>query len=123
MEFASPEILDWLERSDEESTDVLAFGVVRMDQQGNATRYNLHESLQSGLSKNEVLNQRFFEHVAPCMNNLMVAGRFAECRRSGTSLDATIDYVLAFRSAAAPVKLRLLYSPGAASHYLLIKRL
>lgn len=123
MEFASPEILDWLEHADEESIDTLAFGVVRLDQQGNAIRYNLHESLQSGLSKNEVLHQSFFELIAPCMNNLMVAGRFAECRQSGTPLDATIDYILAFRSAVTPVKLRLLYSPAVASHYLLIKRL
>ncbi len=65
----------------------------------------------------------FFDQIAPCMNNLMVAGRFAEARQTKAALDAVIEYVLAFRSAMAPVKLRLLYSPGIASHYLLIQRL
>ncbi len=34
MEFTSPEILDWLEQADDEALDALAFGVVRMNEQG-----------------------------------------------------------------------------------------
>ena len=123
MEFTSPEIFDWLERSDDEAVDALSFGVVRMDEHGQATLYNTYESRQAGLPKTEVLNQVFFEQIAPCMNNLMVAGRFAESRHAKSTLDTIIDYVLAFRSTVVPVKLRLLYSPGVACHYLLIHRL
>lgn len=123
MEFTSPELLDWLERADDDAIDALSFGVVRMDEQGQATLYNSVESRQAGLPKAEVLNQEFFERIAPCMNNLMVAGRFAESRHASASLDTIIDYVLAFRSAVTPVKLRLLYSPSVACHYLLIQRL
>ncbi len=123
MEFTSPELLDWLERADDDAIDALSFGVVRMDEQGQATLYNSAESRQAGLPKAEVLNQVFFERIAPCMNNLMVAGRFSESRHAKASLDTIIDYVLAFRSGVTPVKLRLLYSPGVTFHYLLIQRL
>ncbi len=74
MEFTSPEILDWLEQADDEALDALAVGVVRMNEQGQATRYNAFESRQAGLRRTEVLDQFFFEQIAPCMNNMMVGG-------------------------------------------------
>lgn len=123
MEFTSPEILNWLEHSDDEAVDALSFGVVRIDEGGRATRYNAYESRQAGLAKAEVLDQVFFDQIAPCMNNRMVAGRFAESRQTESALDTIIDYVLAFRSAITPVQLRLLYSPSFTCHYLLIQRL
>lgn len=123
MEFTSPDMLDWLAAANEEAIDALDFGVVQLDDQGIAQRYNDFESRQSGLSKAEVLKQNFFEEIAPCMNNLMVAGRFSESRQSSTPLDAVIDYVLAFRARVTPVKLRLIYSPRVSGHYLLIQRL
>ncbi len=123
MEFTSPDILNWLETADDDAMDALDFGVIRIDPQGFTQRYNAFESREAGLPKADVLQQNFFEQIAPCMNNLMVAGRFSESRLSSTSLDTIIDYVLAFRSRITPVKLRLLYSPRINDHYLLIHRL
>ncbi len=122
MDFTSTDLLDWLARADDEAVDALGFGVVQMDEHGLTQRYNAHESSQSGLPKSEVLHQHFFEKIAPCMNNLMVAGRFEESRQARAPLDTLIEYVLAFRSRVTPVKLRLLYSPQVPGHYLLIQR-
>ncbi len=60
MEFTSPDILDWLEQADDEVLDALSFGVVRLDERGQATHYNACESRQAGLGKADVLGQLFF---------------------------------------------------------------
>ena len=93
-----------------------------MDTDGQVCVYSDYESRQSQLARDEVLNRRFFEQVAPCMNNLMVAGRFSDARLGSAPLDAVIDYVIAFRARVVQAKLRLLYSPGMSLHYLLIQR-
>lgn len=93
-----------------------------MDDRGRVCIYSVYESQQARLSGDDVIGRNFFEQVAPCMNNLMVAGRFADAMRASSSLDATLDYVLAFRSRITPAKLRLLYSPEIPMHYLLIQR-
>ena len=96
--------------------------MIAMDVDGQTRIYSDYESRQAQLSRDEVLNRRFFEHVAPCMNNLMVAGRFADARQASVPLDAVIDYVIAFRAQVVEAKLRLLYAPGVSLHYLLIQR-
>ena len=122
MEFTSPGLLNWLYAVADEAVDALPFGVVGMDGDGRVCVYSVYESEQANLSRGEVIGRNFFEQVAPCMNNLMVAGRFADARRASTPLDAAIDHVLAFRSRITPSKLRLLYSPEISTHYLLIQR-
>ena len=97
MEFSSPELLDWLQAAPEAEVNALPFGVVALDGDGRACMYSDYESRQAELRRDEVLNCIFFEQIAPCMNNLMVAGRFADARHSSSPLDATLDYVLAFR--------------------------
>lgn len=122
MEFTSPDLLSWLKAAADDAVDALPFGVIGMDGNGLACLYSDYESQQARLPREQVLAQNFFEQVAPCMNNLMVAGRFADARRSSAPLDANIDYVLAFRSHITPVRLRLLYSPDMPLHYLLVQR-
>jgi hypothetical protein len=56
------------------------------------------------------------------MNNFMVAQRFEDAARDGSSLDATIDYVLTLRMRPIKVKLRLLAIPGAPLRYVLVLR-
>ena len=122
MDFTSPDLLNWLQFAKDDAIDALPFGVIAMDADGQTCVYSDYESRQSQLARNEVLNRRFFEQIAPCMNNLMVAGRFADARNSSAPLDAVIDYVIAFRAKVVQAKLRLLYSPGMSLHYLLIQR-
>lgn len=94
-----------------------------MDVDGHVCRYNTHESEQARLSPADVIGRAFFARIAPCMDNALVAKRFQIAAEKSVPLDALIDYVLAFKSGAGPVKMRLLYSPGSATRYLLIKRI
>ena len=105
-----------------EELDMLDFGVIGIDATGVVQRYNSFESKAAGLSSQRVLGQSLFTVVAPCMNNFMVAQRFEDALAGGSTLDATIDYVLTLRMRPVKVKLRLLAAAGGISRYVLVHR-
>jgi photoactive yellow protein len=111
-----------LDRCSDDALDALDFGVIGIDETGVVRRYNSFESKAAGLSAQRVLGQPLFTVVAPCMNNFMVAQRFEDALASGSTLDATIDYMLTLRMRPVKVKLRLLAAPGGASRYVLVQR-
>ena len=111
-----------LDRCSNDELDALDFGVIGIDANAVVQRYNSFESKAAGLSSQRVLGQALFTVVAPCMNNFMVAQRFDDALASGSTLDATVDYVLTLRMRPVKVKLRLLAAPGGASRYVLVQR-
>lgn len=98
--------------------DAVSFGAIAIDREHRAVAYNAVESRAAGLSPERVLGKPFFSEVAPCMNNFMVAQRFADT----DTLDETIDYVLTLRMRPTRVRMRLLREPGAACGWILIER-
>jgi photoactive yellow protein len=102
--------------------DALDFGVIGIDAQIVVRLYNEHESKSAGLARERVMGQHLFTAVAPCMNNYLVAQRFEDAANAGTSLDATIDYVLTLRMRPIKVQLRLVAEPAHALRYVLIAR-
>lgn len=120
--FAQPELLPLLTSSSPEALDGLDFGLIGFDADGMVRQYNAFESRAAGLSPQRVLGQSLFTHVAPCMNNFMVAQRFEDAAEAGSRLDDTIDYVLTLRMRPVKVKLRLLSDPAQAMRYVLIQR-
>jgi len=120
--FASPLLLDFLNQAEDAELDALDFGVIGFDAEGVVTRYNAFESKAAGLSPERVLGHSLFTVVAPCMNNFMVAQRFADASAEGEALDATIDYVLTLRMRPVKVQLRLLTAPHCATRYVLVHR-
>ncbi len=123
MELTSKGVHLWLDQSDDETLDTLDFGVIGFDSEGIVRRYNQHEAKCSSLAPSDVIGRSLFIDIARCMNNSLIAGRFSQARQNTQALDATIDYVLAFKSGAGPVHMRLLSSPEASLDYLLIRRL
>ena len=107
-----------------ETTDVdrLDVGVIGFDQHGLVRVYNRTESVAAGLAPERVLGQHVFDTVAPCMNNFLVAQRFADAAERQEVLDVQIDYVLTLRMRPTPVRLRLLALPQAAHRYILVSR-
>jgi photoactive yellow protein len=122
MTFDQPHLLESLLVADDAAFNALNFGVIAIDANGIAKRYNAHESKASGLNHDQVLDLHFFSIVAQCMNNFMVAQRFEDAKSNAEPLDATIDYVLSLRMRPIPVKLRLLSSPDAPMQYICIQR-
>ncbi len=114
--FDAPDLIDQLEHADIEQMDDLSFGLVTMDRAGTVLGYNTHESERAGFARERVLGLNFFETVAPCTNNYLVAQRYVE----GLDLDETLDYVFTVRMEPTPVRLRLLAAAGSARQYLAV---
>lgn len=98
--------------------DDLPFGVIGLSSDGLIQIYNATESRLAGLPPERVLGGNFFNNIAQCMNNFMVAQRFLD----EPEIDATIDFVLTLKMRPTPVKLRLLQSKFVALHFVLIHR-
>ena len=102
----------------EATLDDLPYGVIGLSRDGLVKIYNATESRLAGLAPGRVLGGDFFNNIAQCMNNYMVAQRFLD----EPELDDTIDFVLTLRMRPTPVKLRLLQSEAANLHFVLIHR-
>ena len=98
--------------------DSLPFGVIGLSEAGVVEIYNATESRLAGLPVVRIIGGRFFEHIAQCMNNFLVAQRFID----EPEIDTIIDFVLTLRMRPTPVKLRLLQSAGHALHFVLVER-
>jgi photoactive yellow protein len=122
IDFKEADIAAKLAAMSSSEVDTLEFGVIGMDAQTIVRLYNAHESQYAGLSPARVLGQPLFTVVAPCMNNFMIAQRFEDTAKGGTSLDATIDYVLTLRMRPIKVKLRLVAEPAYPLRYVLVAR-
>ncbi|MFM0440491.1 PAS domain-containing protein [Paraburkholderia strydomiana] len=116
-EFEAVQIEDLLALTAED-LDAVPFGVIGFAPDAVVTVYNETEAKNAGLRPERVLGKHFFEEIAPCMNNFMVAQRFDDEEK----LDQTIPYVLTLRMRPTPVRLRLLKAPGHATRFVLIER-
>ena len=103
---------------DRAAVDSLPFGVVGLSQANLIEVYNATEASMAGLDQAAVIGVPFFDSVAQCMNNFMVAQRFED----EPELDDVIPYVLTLRMRPTRVRLRLLASPDVARRYVLIER-
>ncbi len=98
--------------------DGLPFGVVGLDQTGLVVVYNATEARLAGLDAQAVIGVPFFEAIAQCMNNFMVAQRFED----EAELDEIVPYVLTLRMRPTRVRLRLLAAPTQPLNFILIDR-
>ncbi len=98
--------------------DLLPFGVIGLDVGGIAVVYNATEARLAGLRAENVIGATFFETIAQCMNNYLVAQRFID----EATIDEIIPFVLTLRMRPTPVRLRLLAAPAEPLHYILIER-
>ncbi|WP_426265475.1 phosphonate transporter [Sphingomonas sp. PWP1-2] len=98
--------------------DGLPFGVVGLNKAGITKVYNTAEARIAGLDPSTVLGVSFFDAVAQCMNNFMVAQRFED----EPELDAIVPFVLTLRMRPTRVRLRLLSSEHARLRFILIER-
>lgn len=101
-----------------DACDGLPFGAVGLDKTGLVVVYNATEARLSGLDAQAVIGLPFFEAVAQCMNNFMVAQRFED----EAELDEIVPYVLTLRMRPTRVRLRLLAAPTRPLNFILIER-
>lgn len=107
-----------LDGMDAPTCDTLPYGVIGLDSSNMVLVYNQTESRLAGLAPERVIGRPFFDVIAQCMNNYLVAQRFDD----EPELDAIIPYVLTLRMRPTPVRLRMLASAGGMRRYVLIER-
>jgi photoactive yellow protein len=122
ISFEQTDILASLEALDDNELDTLDFGVIGFTGDIIVCRYNTSEAKLSGLRPVDALGKNVFTELAQCMNNFLVAVRFEDAITEGVSLDTTIDFILSWRMRPTKVQLRLLYSPGYSTRYILVQR-
>ncbi len=122
LQFGQADILTRIDALDDAALDRLDFGVIGFDADTRVRRYNAFESRLAGLSPDRVLGHALFTAVAPCMNNFMVAQRFADAADAAESLDETLDYVFTLRMRPAKVVVRMVASPSQGLRYVLVNR-
>jgi photoactive yellow protein len=110
--------LHTLEAMRDEDRDALPYGAVGLAADTIVQSYNTTEARMAGLDRASVIGVPFFEAIAQCMNNFMVAQRFED----EPELDDIVPYVLTLRMRPTKVRLRLLASPTSARRYILIER-
>lgn len=123
MNIDAPDLGIWLDQADDASLNAMSYGVIGIDAEGKVCRYSDYEAQMAGFDPRDVLGRHFFDEIGTCMNNGLVAQRYADAQSKNKQLDVTIDYVLAFRSRRTPVRMRMLSSPTSPVRYLLIQRL
>lgn len=119
--FTHPHALHFLDSATPQALDAADVGIIGFGADGIAAVYNRRESAFSGLSTKDVIGHHLFTDIAQCMNNYLVAQRFEDARAGGQPLDATLDYVLTWRMRPTRVQLRLLWAPGQALSWLLLR--
>ncbi len=107
-----------LDAMSEQERDALPYGVVGFVADTIVQTYNATEARLSGLDPATVIGVPFFEAVAQCMNNFMVAQRFED----EPELDEIVPYVLTLRMRPTKVRLRLLATVEILRRYVLIER-
>jgi photoactive yellow protein len=110
--------LSELEIMGREDRDALPYGLVGFAADTIVQIYNAAEARMSGLDPATVVGVPFFDAVAQCMNNFMVAQRFAD----EPELDDIVPYVLTLRMRPTKVRLRLLASAKVPCRYVLSER-
>jgi photoactive yellow protein len=118
MTFNTSKPFETLEPMSQQDMDQLDFGVIRMDRNARIKAYNKFESDLSGKQVEEVLGKDFFQQVAPCTNNFMVAEKY----NTEAALDEELDYIFTYLMQPTKVKLRMLCSPGQDHQYLLVQK-
>ena len=119
--FEQPDILSTLAVTDDASLDAIEFGIIGFDRNNVVQLYNLFEATAAGLKKERVIGRHLFTDIAQCMNNYLVAQKYADAQLASIGLDETLDFVLTWRMRPTPVRLRLLASPEIPMQYLLLK--
>jgi len=110
--------LNDLESMSDEDRDALPFGVVGFGADTIVQTYNATEARMSGLDPSTVMGVPFFDAVAQCMNNFLVAQRFED----EPDIDDIVPYVLTLRMRPTKVRLRLLADAGMPRRHILIER-
>ena len=107
--------------SDPSRAEMLPFGAIMVNQQGDVIRYNQVESGISGRSVGEVVGKNFFNDVAPCAKGQAFYNHFFRAVADG-HVNTMFDYQFDYKMQATNVRIHMKSADAARGIWIFIKR-
>ncbi|MEM0986756.1 MAG: photoactive yellow protein [Pseudomonadota bacterium] len=119
--FGSNDVDNILQREPHRA-EVLPFGAILMDKQGNVLKYNKAEGLIAGRDPEEAIGKNFFNDLAPCAKGKRFHGEFLKFYRTG-AINTMFDYEFDYKMTPVKVRIHLKSASDGETCWLFIKRL
>ena len=101
--------------------ELLPFGAIMVNQQGDVMRYNHVESGIAGRSVGEVVGKNFFNDVAPCAKGQAFYNHFFRAVADG-HVNTMFDYQFDYKMQATSVRIHMKSADAARGIWIFIKR-
>jgi photoactive yellow protein len=107
--------------ADPSRAELLPFGAIMIDQQGDVLRYNHVESGITGRSVSEVVGKNFFNDIAPCAKGQIFYNHFFRAVADG-QVNTMFDYQFAYKMTATNVRIHMKSADTSRGIWIFIKR-
>ena len=107
--------------TDPSRAELLPFGAIMVNQQGDVMRYNHVESGISGRNAGEVVGKNFFNDVAPCAKGQAFYNHFFRAVADG-HVNTMFDYQFDYKMQATNVRIHMKSADAARGIWIFIKR-
>ncbi len=107
--------------ADPSRVELLPFGAIMVDQQGDVLRYNHVESGISGRPVTEVVGKNFFNDIAPCAKGQIFYNHFFRAVADG-QVNTMFDYQFDYKMAATNVRIHMKSADATRGIWIFIKR-
>ena len=107
--------------TDPSRVELLPFGAIMVDQQGNIMRYNHVESGISGRAVSDVVGKNFFNDVAPCAKGQVFYNHFFRAVADG-EVNTMFDYQFDYKMTSTNVRIHMKSADAKQGIWIFIKR-
>lgn len=107
--------------TDPSRAELLPFGAILVDQQGEVLRFNHVESGISGRNTADVVGRNFFNDVAPCAKGQVFYNHFFRAVADG-HVNTMFDYQFDYKMKATNVRIHMKSADASRGIWIFIKR-
>ena len=107
--------------SDPSRAELLPFGAILLNQQGDVLRFNRAESFISGREPGDVVGKNFFNDIAPCTKGQVFYNHFFRAVADG-QVNTMFDYQFDYKMQATNVRIHMKSADASRGVWIFIKR-
>ena len=107
--------------TDPSRVELLPFGAIMVDQQGDVLRYNHVESGIMSRAPSDVIGKNFFNDIAPCAKGQLFYNHFFRAVADG-NVNVLFDYVFDYQQATTNVRIHMKSADASRGIWIFIKR-
>lgn len=122
VKFGEADIENRLARMSDVGIDQLAFGAIKLDENGTILVYNAAEGEISGRDPKAVIGKNFFGEIAPCTKRPEFYGVFKEGVEKG-ELNTLFEYTFDFKMTPTKVKVHMKKALSGDGYWIFVKRI